>query len=241
MLMLIILVPLAIDWLIIGNNMPSNITNSDWVGFLGSYIGSIVGAIVSLVGIIVTINFTKRQIQMQNHQYEEKKRLDNIPVLDFEVEQFIEDEDSESISMDVEYALDNKQEFKALTIEFNVYNMGIGAALDLKYAMQIEGEQQDGEFWLTQNRILKSQDSFVQKLTFFVPKKDYNFKPTLLVYYEDILGNMYCKSVDILIKLKDETSGSFVLIQNQNKGELCLKEERDKYFVFRSLKINDDK
>ncbi len=56
-----LLLPLAIDWLIIGNNLPSNISNSDWVGFLGGYVGAIVGCIISLVGIIWTIKFTREQ------------------------------------------------------------------------------------------------------------------------------------------------------------------------------------
>lgn len=60
-LMLIIGIPLAIDWLIIGNGFPSNIGNSDWVGFLGGYIGALIGAIISLVGIIITILYTNEQ------------------------------------------------------------------------------------------------------------------------------------------------------------------------------------
>ena len=57
----VIALPLAIDWLIIGNNFPSNISNSDWVGFFGGYIGSILGCVISLVGILWTINFTREQ------------------------------------------------------------------------------------------------------------------------------------------------------------------------------------
>lgn len=53
--------PIAIDWLIIGNNIPSNIANSDWVGFFGGYIGALIGALVSLVGIIITIRYTNEQ------------------------------------------------------------------------------------------------------------------------------------------------------------------------------------
>lgn len=60
-LLVVILLPLAIDWLIIGNSFPSNITNSDWVGFLGGYIGAIVGCVISLLGILWTINFTREQ------------------------------------------------------------------------------------------------------------------------------------------------------------------------------------
>lgn len=57
----IFLVPLAMDWLIIGNSFPSNIDNTDWVSFFGGYIGAIVGAIVSLVGIVITIRHTSKE------------------------------------------------------------------------------------------------------------------------------------------------------------------------------------
>ena len=61
-ILFMILLPLGVDWLIIGNSFTSNISNSDWVGFFGGYIGALVGALVSLIGIIVTIRFTKAQI-----------------------------------------------------------------------------------------------------------------------------------------------------------------------------------
>lgn len=60
-LLFILLLPLIIDWVIVGNNFPSNVSNSDWVGFLGGYIGVIIGAVVSLVGIIMTIRFTNNE------------------------------------------------------------------------------------------------------------------------------------------------------------------------------------
>lgn len=53
--------PSIIDWVIVNNNFPSNIKNSDWVGFLGGYLGSIIGSITSLVGIVVTIRYTNEQ------------------------------------------------------------------------------------------------------------------------------------------------------------------------------------
>ena len=57
----VVALPLIIDWLIIGNSFPSNISNSDWVGFFGGYIGSIMGCFISLIGIIWTISFTREQ------------------------------------------------------------------------------------------------------------------------------------------------------------------------------------
>lgn len=60
-LIAIFLLPFVIDRFVIGNNVPSNISNSDWVGFLGSYIGAIIGALVSLIGIAATIKYTNEQ------------------------------------------------------------------------------------------------------------------------------------------------------------------------------------
>lgn len=54
-------IPIIIDWLIIGNSITSNVSNSDWVGFLGGYIGSLIGSAVSLIGIIITIRYTSEQ------------------------------------------------------------------------------------------------------------------------------------------------------------------------------------
>ena len=59
--MLIIGIPLFIDWLIIGNKFPSNITNTEWVSFWGGYAGAILGGIVSLIGIYCTIRFTREE------------------------------------------------------------------------------------------------------------------------------------------------------------------------------------
>ena len=58
---LVFALPFVIDWLIIGNDFLSNISNSDWVGFLGGYVGAIIGAFVSLIGIVVTIRYTNDQ------------------------------------------------------------------------------------------------------------------------------------------------------------------------------------
>lgn len=60
-ILLIIGLPIALDWLIIGNKFPSNIEKSDWVGFFGGYIGALIGAIVSIAGIIITILYTNEQ------------------------------------------------------------------------------------------------------------------------------------------------------------------------------------
>ncbi len=60
-LVFVFLIPLIIDWMIVGNGIPSNISNSDWVGFFGGYIGAVIGCVISLIGIVWTIKFTREQ------------------------------------------------------------------------------------------------------------------------------------------------------------------------------------
>ena len=59
--LLVVGLPFILDWCIIGNEFPSNISNSDWIAFYGGYIGAMLGAMVSLIGIAWTIKFTREQ------------------------------------------------------------------------------------------------------------------------------------------------------------------------------------
>lgn len=60
---IVCIVPLVVDWCILGNDFPSNLTNSEWASFFGGYIGALVGGLISLVGIVWTIKFTREQNQ----------------------------------------------------------------------------------------------------------------------------------------------------------------------------------
>lgn len=58
---ILILLPIALDWYIFGNKLPSNLSNSDWSSFLGGYIGSIIASIFSVVGILISIKYSDAQ------------------------------------------------------------------------------------------------------------------------------------------------------------------------------------
>lgn len=76
-ILLVIIVPLFLDYFVFGNSVPSNLSNSEWATFLGGYIGAIVGALISLAGIFFTINFTKKQSQ-------EERRIQVAPYLNIQ-------------------------------------------------------------------------------------------------------------------------------------------------------------
>ncbi len=55
----IILIPAFIDKFIFGNNIPSNISNEVWAGFLGSYLGGI----ATLAAVFITILDNNRKLE----------------------------------------------------------------------------------------------------------------------------------------------------------------------------------
>ena len=236
-ILLVFGIPMIIDWLIIANGVPSNISNSDWVDFLGGYIGAIIGGIVSLIGIGVTIKFTKQQIALSQGQFSEQNRLNNQPILDFEISNILDIEDNETIAMNCEYTLNDNDTFKKAVIEFEVYNIGLGAALDIKYGIELDGELQDGVFWSWKNRSLKSGCSLKQKLQMFCPTQK-TFEPSIMVFYDDILGNHYVKRVK-LINQQTEQGQQVMCILTQEKGEICNIEIENNYYVISSMEPTD--
>ena len=226
-------IPLAVDWLIIANDVPSNISNSDWVSFLGGYIGAIIGGIVSLIGIGVTIRFTKQQIALSQGQFSEQNRLNNQPLLDFEISNILDAEDDEAIILNCEYTLNNKENFQKSVIEFEIYNIGLGAALDIKYGIEIDGVLQDGVFWCWKNRSLKSGCNMKQKLMIFFPIQE-PFSPDVMIFYDDILGNHYVKRVKLLNQ-QTEQGQQMMCILTQEKGEICNIEIGNNYYVISSV------
>ena len=232
-LLLVFSIPVAVDWLIIANDVPSNISNSDWVSFLGGYIGAVIGGLVSLIGIVVTIRFTKQQIVLSQGQFSEQNRLNNQPILDFEICNVLDTEDDETIFMNCEYTLGNDGNFEKAVVEFEVCNIGLGAALDIKYGMELDGVLQDGVFWCWKDRSLKSGCSLKQKLMIFFPKQEV-FTPNIMIFYDDILGNHYVKRVKLLNQ-QAESGQQMLCILEQEKGRVCDITIGEKHYVISSI------
>ncbi|VYU47400.1 hypothetical protein [Clostridium tertium] len=158
----VIIIPLVIDYLVIGNNIPSNISNSEWVGFLGSYVGAIVGSLATLIGIFITINFTKKQaeldrensreilnqdIKFAREQAQEDRRLSVMPYLQLSLNK---NKIAEEHDMNILYVIDedyNKYSLATLTIK----NIGVGSVFnfsiknicfnDIKIGYSLEGNE----------------------------------------------------------------------------------------------------
>lgn len=77
--------PLMMDRWIIGNTVYSNINNSDWVSFLGSYIGAILGGICTLLALHITIKNEnakhKELLKLSSRGYISVEDMEFTPIL----------------------------------------------------------------------------------------------------------------------------------------------------------------
>ena len=71
-------IPLFIDWAIFGNNFPSHISNSEWAGFLGSFLGGI----ATMLSVFFTIRYSEKQRIKQEQIRENEKKAEKRTYLD---------------------------------------------------------------------------------------------------------------------------------------------------------------
>lgn len=81
-MVIIFAIPILLDHLIFANNILTNIDNSAWAGFFGSYIGGI----ATLIAVFITINDNNKKIEQQKKQMKkaeiEQRKYSIKPYLD---------------------------------------------------------------------------------------------------------------------------------------------------------------
>ncbi len=218
----VVVLPLAIDWLIIGNSFPSNITNSDWVGFFGGYIGSILGCVISLVGILWTINFTREQNradrELQIRPYLDIRYNPSVNMLE-KGKQWLgyvminEWDDNKAENRDVERGLlylKNVGNGPATNIDVGVFVENIKVKHSARFTNQNlkvtansiqQGEEAAVSLWITNNRIPPTKDDIVWEEDGFAHYSDTkfpmpsNYNVTLVLHYNDLLGNRFSQEL----------------------------------------------
>lgn len=74
--LIICIIPILINYFIMGNDVPSFWDNSDWAGFLGSYLGGIIGGLATLFAIYITTRETRtlEKDKRDNDELENKEK-----------------------------------------------------------------------------------------------------------------------------------------------------------------------
>lgn len=150
---IIILLPCLLDLFIFGNDVKSNITNSDWAAFLGGYSGG-VATLFALIGTIMYNNYCNREAENNNYIRDRENRRTQIqPLLDKRIDiakgksdtfgsndrSFIIEDDKVS---QVRFYLRNEDRErmhlrteKYYYLKYSVVNVGAGNAVRMKISL----------------------------------------------------------------------------------------------------------
>ena len=71
-----VILPFIFKYVIFESTTFSNLSNSEWAGFLGSYVGGILGGLGTLISVFVTVK-DSRDMQIENKKDTDKKILDD--------------------------------------------------------------------------------------------------------------------------------------------------------------------
>ncbi|MEB2492860.1 hypothetical protein SOP93_16975 [Peribacillus frigoritolerans] len=137
----IFLFPIIMDKFIIGNQYKSNISNDDWVSFLGSYVGAIVSGIITFLVLYITIQHENKKLEKEQEKNEqlrlEDKRMSVLPYFSYSI---IDDKKANEIEKELQSCLvitpkdyeQGKEGELNIDVRFNVCieNLGLGIAIE---------------------------------------------------------------------------------------------------------------
>lgn len=203
-----LLIPILVDWLIIGNSFPSNVENSDWIAFLGGYIG---GAF-SLIGIGLTIWYTSREAHKD-------RALACAPFLvidkavisvedDFKVVGVFNCEGRNFSSHNLQFDIDIMNQGNGTAILIDIYDI----QLHLSYGKEIISEIKTYNL----SKCIPPKEKVTRGLMFLIPGSENDkYDPVygvirFKVKYLDLLQTAYFQIVNInLISLKNSNDDLF--------------------------------
>lgn len=229
-ILVILIIPILIDYLIIGNNFPSNINDSDWMSFFGSYIGSLIGAFVTLIGLIITLNFTRKQNN-------EERRLGFAPHFKYTMNQktllnkkhdidiFIVVDENPNTNVNATLKLKNVGNGPGL--EMIVSNIFFDAKDISSVLVGSDGIVENGSeiFMLIDLRLRLDEidnNKLIKNLPgslveYSPPSKDVRKTGTLsmCIEYEDLVGNKYEQIIELIMPITLESE------KGSNKWKYC--------------------
>lgn len=173
-----------------------------------------------------TLRSTLKQYNIEKDHYEEEKRLSIIPIIDC----VLEKQYSNLVGNNRLYISSNREKKGNYTVTTNsvvlkLTNVGLGAALNLKYGLEINGRFQDGVYWLPQSQVIQNGNSVCHRIVISTTREEIN-DIVLCIYFEDILHNIYLKKIDFIYG--DFDSGKMI-ISKQDVGNKLNQIELEEY------------
>lgn len=164
--------------------------------FIG--IAQMLGGLFTVIGVYFTIKEEEkiRKIDELNaeNKLKEQLRLENLPVLKFKC-----NNDVISNSGNVYYVdcTDENDETCRAQLNLEIKNVGLGSAQNIWF-QKIIGIENDNSRSGIENQIIEPKETINNTMYFVMPKNkvDLYKRLTILVFYDDLLGNQYMQKLD---------------------------------------------
>lgn len=175
-----------------------------FINFLDEHSGSLT-FLITVVYVIATIficaaniraaNATREQVKESKRQFDETRRLEIMPYLQFESY-------DGSIDKALELMLVSGDEDGGRYItKFAIKNVGLGAANNIKWIWNwFNGNHERGDFPF---KSFQSGETQYLKIEFALPHGQYdNTNASIMLQFEDLLGNCYSQMIELRFEYK---------------------------------------
>jgi hypothetical protein len=190
---IIIIIPIIIN-LIMKINIGLAVQQNDWIGFFGGY----VGGIFTLIGVLLTIDYYRKQEK-------EDKRISIMPYIKAKQRSLVAvdeaiDENVINLAYYSEHKNANESSNEAGGILFDLENIGLGTAVDIKFSNTLLlGSTADMPFLS-----MKVNDKEHIYIKIYIGSSYLGNFRSIPVYYYDLFGNKYRQFMNLTISRLQE-------------------------------------
>lgn len=196
-----------------------NSESGRWFSFIETYISALISAVIGAVALIL---MTKKQLNLEREKNQFDKRIENAPILKYEINNKI-------VVTEFECIIDNNIEGNLYGLTLELENIG------LNHAKNIELEINDGISDKNQKYRFDAQ-SFLKKnetkyvMIYFKYKydskrtKNNNKEIQITVHYQDLLNNNYVQNIRVFVEVHSNRNELYI-VSKTIENELLYNEE----------------
>lgn len=185
----------------------TNVDTQNWLMIITTCIASIISA---AIGGLIAFGVARDQIKENNKQNSENLRIQNMPMLKYE----IKTEGSKDEKIDIEHLIiSNCEDTSSRPYDLFISIKNIGLNNVKRIFVDFESGMVNGKYRILGKKSLISieKNETQQIYRYFDLESGKEYKMKLKVYYEDVLQNWYCQIVDINYNATTISNGSYPL------------------------------
>jgi len=168
------------------------VDSNRWFNFFSQNIASIIGTIISGVFLLL---ITQKQIKAQIDTDKETKRIENAPLLKYDIT---------NLRREYDYKEYTFGKGRIYNIFFEIENCGLNHARQLKFELYIDNKKRIESCVKQYQSILKKGEivtfDFVLDYDFNKENEELNRKKAqIIVYYKDLMNNSYIQKINLIL------------------------------------------